>query len=679
MNASWLAKIRERQAVELPSDLATARVFFLTAIVMSAVAIPQLIEHGKFSGRTIGTYSMLWVVLLSVAFALALAELIVAGLLFSGAEPGLSRLASGARRQLARLGWLNVFGVVAPWLAYVLVILYRYQKHFSDFAPQVWLFWLSAGVGAFFLSTLWRRAPAFQSLLCVAIAYGAAVKALGYLPDISSYPFSLEWSEGSRYYYASLPFSSRLYGFQIPLSFLHPSRYLLQSLAFLPPSAGLWFSRFWQVVLWLALSGLTGLALARQLKTRGAMKTLAITAWAALFLLQGPVYYHLMVCVILVLIGYDPRRFWKTLVFTILASAWAGISRVNWIPVPAMIVATLYLLDRPFCPEQDFSTGQRWIARLGRYLWRPVAWGIAGGGAGLLAQIAYALVSGHEDKSSFLSSFTSDLLWYRLFPSPTFSFGVLPAILLVSAPLLALILLNWRRYGHDWHWLRILGIAAMLAVLFAGGLVVSTKIGGGSNVHNLDAFSTLLLIVGSAIGAGRFVPEAGGPARAWRPWMLTLAIVALPVIWGLNIGDPFVERDMAQGNYDLGKLNTIVQSYAGQGEVLFITQRQLEVFHLIPGIRMTPDYELLTLTEMSISHNQAYFDRFDQDLRNHRFALIVANKQYDVIKDPARDAFAEENNAWVEKVSRPLLKFYKEKSFFDTQGIQLLVPREPGG
>lgn len=671
MSASWSANSRETA----PADLMAVRMFFIGALALSAVAIPPLIQRGQFTGHTIGTYSKLWVVLLGGAIILALFELVITGLLFSSAQPGLSRLASRTRQRLARYGWLNGLGAVAPLALYVLLILYRYQKHFADFAPQVWLFWLATGTGAFFLSALWKKTPYFFTLIIVAVFYGAAVKALGYLPDISAYPFSLEWSEGSRYYYASLPFSSWLYGTQIPLSFLHPSRYLLQSLAFLSPSAGLWFHRFWQVVLWLGLSGLTGLILARQLKITSLVRTLAAAAWAALFLLQGPVYYHLLVCVILVLAGYDARRFWKTMFFVILASAWAGISRVNWIPVPAMMATLLYLLDRPYCAQQALTMSRSWLASLFRYLWQPLAWGIAGGTAGLLAQIAYALVSGHEDKSSFLSSFTSDLLWYRLLPSPTFPFGVLPAILLVSAPLLILIAVNWQRYRQDWHWLRVLGISAMLAALFIGGLVVSTKIGGGSNIHNLDAFSALLLVVGSAMGMGRFKPETGGPARVWRPWLLTLAVVVLPVIYCLNIGDPFVRQNMAQGNYDLNKLNEKVQSYAPKGEVLFITQRQLEVFHLIPGVRMTPDYELLTLTEMSISHNQAYFERFDQDLRSHRFALIVSGKQFDVIKDPARDAFAEENNAWVEHVTQPLLKYYKEDMFFDTQGVQLLVPR----
>ncbi|RPJ49684.1 MAG: hypothetical protein EHM21_06525 [Chloroflexi bacterium] len=84
----------------------------------------------------------------------------------------------------------------------------------------------------------------------------------------------------------------------------------------------------------------------------------------------------------------------------------------------------------------------------------------------------------------------------------------------------------------------------------------------------------------------------------------------------------------------------------------------------------------MTLMEMSMANNRPYLDRFQADLENHRFALIVADRQHKDLVDPEVYSFAEENNAWVENVSQPLLKYYKQKLFFDTQGIQLLVPRK---
>ena len=689
MDANELNSAIENEPGAAPGNLTTVRLYLFVMLVLAAFGLFQLSERGKLSGHLIGGYSAQWVVLLGITTVLFLIELIVFVLLWTGARKTLFQLARESLGYFHSRKWLAVGAAIVPWIIYVVVVLYRYQKHFADLEPQVWLFWLAAGIGALFLSAVWRKTAYFSLLLFVAIVYSAGIKALGYLPEISAYPFSLAWSEASRYYYASLPFSQSLFGIQIPLSFLHPTRYLLQSLAFLAPDGGLWFHRFWQVFLWLALSSLTGWALARRFPRLNLAEKIALTLWSALFLLQGPVYYHLLICVILVLFGFDRRKFWKTMVFVVLGSAWAGISRVNWIPVPAMLAAAMYILETPVCEDQTAGSGlwngiEAWMTRRGwpavyrwlHYLWPPLAWGAAGGAAALGSYAAYLLVSGHEDTSKFNSTFTSALLLYRLLPSATSGIGVLPIILLVSLPLLAAVIGNWYFRRAGWHWLRIFGLSAMLLLLFAGGLVVSTKIGGGSGIHNLDAFLTLLLVVATSMLLGKAAPETRTRAGVWKPWPLLLAITALPVVLGINIGDPFVRRDFAQAEYDLNKLNKIVQQYAPEGEILFITQRQLQMFDLVPGVKMAPDYELLTLTEMSISHNQAYFDQFYQDLKNHRYALIVANQQNTVIKNSKKDSFAEENNAWVEYVAQPLLKYYQEKMFFDTQGIQLLVPKK---
>jgi len=42
-----------------------------------------------------------------------------------------------------------------------------------------------------------------------------------FFPEVSTYPFSLGWSEASRYYYASLFLSKQIYGIDTPPSVLH--------------------------------------------------------------------------------------------------------------------------------------------------------------------------------------------------------------------------------------------------------------------------------------------------------------------------------------------------------------------------------------------------------------------------------------------------------------------------
>jgi hypothetical protein len=658
-----------------PTDRTAVSGLFLLALVTSAASLPGLFEQGSQSGRAIGSYSLQWVGLLALVILVTLAELIILMLVLTGRD---HRMVAAIRPVLSPVERLRIFGLVGfglPWIFYVGAVFYRLDKNLVYFLPRVWLFLLAAAVGAIFLSILYRRITYFWAVLATALLYGAGIKALGYLPDISDFPFSLSWSEASRYYYASLPYARSLFGIDIPLSPWHPSRYLLQGIAFWIPGAPIWLHRLWQVTLWLGMPALTGLVFARRF-CLSKEKALLVVIWSALFLLQGPVYYHLLVCVILVLWGFDARRFWKTLVFVVLASIWAGISRVNWIPVPAFLAAALYLLEVPVASKRG------WL----HYVSSPLAWGITGGAAALLAQAVYLLVSGHEDTSVFGSSFNSALLWYRLFPNPTYPMGVLPAILLVSLPLLLLVAANWVRMKADWHPLRILGLSAVTLILFAGGLVVSTKIGGGSNIHNMDAFIVLLMVIGASVSLGRFATETGSPVRVWRPWMLALVIIAVPVIWNLNIGSPFARRNFDQAAYDLSKLSAIVQEYAPKGDVLFITQRQLVVFGLIPGVKVVPEYELLTLTEMAISNNQVYLERFSQDLARHRFALIVMDYHFGAMQDPLIDAFAEENNAWRENVNPALERNYQSEWVFDTQGIELFTPREarvertqPGG
>jgi len=141
-----------------------------------------------------------------------------------------------------------------------------------------------------------------------------------------------------------------------------------------------------------------------------------------LFFFQGAVYYHLMVCVILVLLGYRKDKVWRTLAFVVAASMWAGISRVNWMPLPGLLAGLLYLMDQPF-------DGKKWP----RYLMPVLLWAAVGFGSAWLAQQGYIRVSG-EDPALFNSAFSSALIWQRLLPNATFGLGILPAVLLVCLP-----------------------------------------------------------------------------------------------------------------------------------------------------------------------------------------------------------------------------------------------------
>jgi hypothetical protein len=564
-----------------------------------------------------------------------------------------------------------------PWL-----VLGPIGGRLGNIPLRLAVFCILALGGAWLFRKGWSQHGWGIAILFTALGYGTIYKIASLIPDVSTYPFSLAWSEASRYYYASLWLSSQTYGFHIPPAVLHPSRYLMQAIPFLIPNSPLWLSRLWQDLLWVVMSGLAGWLLAWKLSApnqkRPITSYLAIIFWAFLFLFQGPVYYHLLLMVIVVLWGFDSRRFWRTLILVLLASVWAGISRINWLPVPGMLAATLYLSE---------------VRVQGKLIWRylvpPAIWVIIGTGAGYATQQAYQLWSGNPP-ALFGSSFTSDLLWYRLLPNPTYPLGVLPSAIMVSLPILCLVGLRLLKRWRDYHPIRLLGLATILFVLFAGGIIVSVKIGGGSNLHNLDAYLSLLLVIGSLVYFERLQPDHPGTVveaapeqlhftqngtLRWAEGLFIAAAVAIPLYFTLVTGSQLPQRDFTAAQSALQTIRETAQQAAQNGgEVLFINQRHLLTFNYIKDVPLVPEDELVFLMEMAMSNNTTYMDAFHSDIQNRRFALIVSEPL--TIQYQGRShSFGEENDAWVERVSEPVLCYYEPSINLDSVGVVLYVPR----
>ncbi|MGH2620322.1 MAG: hypothetical protein ACRDHG_07100, partial [Anaerolineales bacterium] len=142
---------------------------------------------------------------------------------------------AGARLQRAAwLGWLALLALLP------LGVLGGAGRFFEPISVRLVTLWLLALAGAALVRLEWRE-RSFDFRLCASLLAGGAIYlASTYLMGISSYPLSLGWSEASRYYYASLFASERLYGIPVPPSVLHPSRYLLQAFPFLIPNSGIW-------------------------------------------------------------------------------------------------------------------------------------------------------------------------------------------------------------------------------------------------------------------------------------------------------------------------------------------------------------------------------------------------------------------------------------------------------
>jgi hypothetical protein len=361
----------------------------------------------------------------------------------------------------------------------------------------------------------------------------------------------------------------------------------------------------------------------------------------------------------------------------ILCSFWAGLSRINWYPVPALIAILLYLLEVPY--------GGKFL----RYFWRPLVWFLAGLGVAVMTHWGYERLSGNPS-AWFGTSLTSQLLWYRLLPNSTYPPGILLASWIVILPMGFLLYNRWthqRLALQPWPWL---GILAILLGLYLGGLVVSVKIGGGSNLHNLDAFW-----MGFGIVFVSLMTQSNGNdnsslddllnRQAWgifrNEQSMKMALVATLVIPGLFLLlsiQPFVHPNWGAAEKALSSLQNLVSDLPAGREVLFISERQLLTFGYLRGVKLVPEYERVFLMEMAMANNQSYLQQFYRDLRAHRFALIINEPLRTKIKGkPLR--FGEENDAWVKRVSKPLLCYYKplqqDRLFLATLGIQVLEPR----
>jgi hypothetical protein len=237
---------------------------------------------------------------------------------------------------------------------------------------------------------------------------------------------------------------------------------------------------------------------------------------------------------------------------------------------------------------------------------------------------------------------------------------------------MAILVIMAVRQWKSLHVTRWLGLFAMLAVLFAGSLAVSVKIGGGGDLHNMDTFAVLLGIVSAYFIGGQVAAESGSvqPVRPWTFLSLAVMIPMLFIIPSLGSRDRYNEEKNEKA------FQTVTQAVneAGKsGPVLLINERQLVTFRQVDA-PFVPEYEAVTLMEMAMSNNEAYLERFYSDLRSHRFSVIVSNPQNTVIKETG--AVKEENNIWNMRIAPYIICYYQPSERIDTDWnrIQIYVP-----
>lgn len=561
------------------------------------------------------------------------------------------------------------------------------------------------------LNSLITPRALFQS----ALLFSVAVLLISHFRNVRDYPFSIGWSEGNRFWDYSVLFGRRLYDWRNPEpipAYIDLGRQSLWGAIFLLPSVSITMMRSWNAILFTVPYLILGWALLRSDRNSSRTAFLCAGLFAMLFLNQGPIYTPLVLAITLVALARKLPA-WFSLPLTFVAGAYAVMSRSTWIIAPPLFAAAMAFIETPTNANDPKKT-TRWrnaiilalTAALGAlfYLNRdsflPGAENLNERTSG--ETIRTAEIETNDDLSSILneasieddiiteapSMFTPEgirffltrqpLLWSRLFPNETYAPGILLGLLTAVLPLI-LLLLVWdvhirkRGDGHPDTITRVL-VLLMLLGLLAIGLIISVKIGGGSNLHNLDMFLIGLLIVAAMAwndGMGKFLRERV-TANAPVTFLVILAVLLPSLTTAMTIAPKVFPH--AETTADaLEKINAIIAENDGE-DILFIDQRQLLTFGDVPKIPLIADYEKKWMMDEAMADHGAWFAPYLRDLRELRFNAIIS-EPLQIKFQGANLNFSEENDLFVKWVSIPTLCYYEPWETFPEQGVQILIPR----
>jgi hypothetical protein len=611
--------------------------------------------------------SLRWTVILGAGLSLVLIFALLTALTWTRFGESLLKLFQNLMGIVERNKWIAWVFFIVSTLIFGWLVLNPYGDLFGSTSVRVGLLLPLIAICTRLFKCVWPDRSYGVILLASTIWYAAVFEFLLLLPGISSYPFTLTWSEGSAYYYASLFFSERIYGIKANLPLINPTRHMLLAIPFLFGNLPIWVHRLWEVILWLLISGSAIMLIVRRLGIQDKFIRWVFIAWVFIYLFQGPVFYFLLISLIPILWGFDSKRFTKTLLLVLIGSVWVGASRVNWMPFPGLFAAVLYFLEE----EIDH---RNWL----RYIMTPAAWVVIGTITALLVWYGYANLSGNPVEQ-FGIYFTSKMLWYRLLPNATIKSGVLLAALIASIPILGFIAIRLYNSGHNYHFIRRYGIGIILLVFFTGGLIVSAKIGGGNNIHNLDASLLILLSVVSYLYFEKTPPDYSNAERKTSQRFSTVLIVLTlltPVYFSIQKGGPIIYPESSKTENALRIVQEFTHNTVDQGgQVLFLGERQLLTFNQVEGVPLIEDYERMFLMEMVMGENEAYLDKFYKQIENQEFELIVS-EPLKLIYKGSSVAFGDENDIYVRLVSEPVLCYYKEIKTVRKFAIQLLAPKQ---
>ncbi len=488
----------------------------------------------KKSNQIPGTFALSVIVLLIAFF------FIFFGMIF----PGVLKKFSTFKKSLGFFRWLA---------SIIVIIAISWFFLYSKWSVVIDGKWLRSGyfiagylVISWLLSSKKEANFDVNGLLIAGIMFGTLFQVINELKTVTSYPFSIGWSEGNRIWDYSVLFGKHLYNYpqdQDIYAYIDLGRQTLWGLPFLFPNPSIFFVRLWNVILYIVPYFLFGLLV---FSDRNQKKNLwiLISFWVFLFIHQGPIYTPLILVAMLV---YTTKYFptWIGFFVSLIAGLYALYSRQTWMFAPAMWSALIAFLETS--PKGIKNETGRWL--------RAITLGIGGilGGLVIGNFIVFLRTKLAEDPSTVTGTINlgavnemvskQPLLWNRLLPNATNPFGILPALLLAVVPLIILLVLIKRESNlklNIWQKLLIFGeLAAFLIV----GIIASVKIGGGDNLHNLDMFLITLLLLASLVwkAGGKEVLENICKISKAIQWLL-LFVVLIPASQGMLTSPDSVQR-----------------------------------------------------------------------------------------------------------------------------------------
>ena len=676
-------------------------IFFILTTILFSLTIFDLynITHG--AGNLLGGFSVKWGLIFAFLLIFLISLLFILWFSLWKAEvlePAIERIVA-IRQKLFFFRWILALPLLVLPVYFYQYTLWGLVFNSLYFRLFVWIF-LSV-----FLAILLTREekkligwfPLLQSILFTSTTYTLA-SAFSYVSD---YPFSLSWSDGNRLWDYSIMFGRERYNYPTdqPLEALITSgRQFLWGLPFLLPNTTILFNRFWSALVLSLPYAVLGWVSFKIEKGRK-KEWFLIGLWAFLFLNQGPIYSPLIISAILVAIAWK-RPLWLAMLLVAFAGYYAETTRFTWGFAPTIWAGMLSLNGSNLKDER--LALQVWgralaLAIAGVSIWYlyPIiqnAWQNRTNPITGLGNAIVGTVSGVQGATS-----KQPLLWSRLFPSDTYPEGILGGLLIAILPLIILLFYSLRKkYWQPSLWQKLAILGALLPFLVVG-IIISTKIGGGNNLHNLDMFLIALLFVAAIMWRNSDRTWFSHPEKhpIWLKGLLILLIAmpALPSLRELRPNLSLTEAEINQVEILAGvaAVNTLpptkeindalwyirhaINAAQAEGEILFIDQRQLLTFGYVPKIPLVPEYEKKKMMNEAMGSNAAYFAPYYEDLAAHRFSLIISEPLKIDIKDE-EGSFAAENDLWVVWVAAPTLCYYEPLETLRDVYIQLLVPRE---